>query len=173
MLTCDVCGKEIENGGEKVHLYTAKLLSRDVSEPVLTTSKTTSAYKDFRPVDVLVCRRHRWELWVQRLMPGLIIFVILFIPIFFFTIKLPRIFLGPVPLQYLAGVIVDLIFVSFIIRIIRLDGLVATALTIQEKRKKSGIEYLTESKYQRALATKIPVNAQQAVKSKKSKSHHR
>ncbi len=154
MLTCAVCGKEIENEGEKIHLYTAKLLSREVTNQMLVTAKTSTAFKDFRPVEVVVCHRHRRELFVQRLMPGVIVFVILFIPIFFFTYRLPRIFWGPVPVQYLAGVIVDLILVSFFIRLIRLDGLVATALTIQEKRKKSGIEYLTERKYQRALAAK-------------------
>ncbi|MCL4562813.1 MAG: hypothetical protein M1281_19640 [Chloroflexi bacterium] len=170
MLTCDVCGREIDNEGEKVHLYTAKLISREVGDRVLVTSKTTSAFKDFRPVEVTVCPRHRRELFVQRLMPGVIIFVIFFIPIFFFTVKLPRIFLGPIPLQYLAGVIIDLVLVFFVVRLIQLDGLVAASLTIQEKRKKTGIEYLTEKKYQRALGTKRPEPVKKSVK---SKSQHR
>ena len=83
MPTCDVCGNEINDRCETVSLFKARLVSRSVSDQRLNTARISSTYDRFQPVEVTVCPRHRRELFVQRIMPGLISFIILYFPVLF------------------------------------------------------------------------------------------
>ncbi len=149
MAECDACGKEFDYTGEKVRLYSSKLLERVISDKKLATAKVSSSYGQFKAVEVTVCRRHRWELFIQRLMPGLISFLILYLPIVFIISRFYR-FEG-VMLRWLYGVsaVITLGLVVVIVRTISLDAIIATILTTRSRQNGENIEYLTSRKFER------------------------
>ena len=149
MPTCDVCGNEINDRCETVSLYKARLVSRSVTDQRLNTARISSTYDRFQPVEVTVCPRHRRELFVQRIMPGLISFIILYFPVLFVVSRVIPFAAGGGAYPFLVTAGITLVFMVLLVRMISLDGLVAAALSVQEKRTKSGYEYLTVKKHRR------------------------
>ncbi len=149
MPTCDVCGNEINDRCETVSLYKARLVSRSVTDKRLNTARISSTYDHFQPVEVTVCPRHRRELFIQRIMPGLISFIILYFPVLFVVSRIIPVTAGGESTPFLITAGFTLVFMLLLVRMISLDGLVAAALSVQEKRKKTGYEYLTVKKHRR------------------------
>jgi len=149
MPTCDVCGNPIQDRGETVQLYKARLVSRSVSDRRLNTARISSTYDHFQPVEVTVCPRHRRELFVQRIMPGVITFILLYFPVLFVVSRVIPFGAAGVAQPFLVTAGITLILTLLMIRLISLDGLIAAAMSIREKREKTGYEYLTVKKHRR------------------------
>jgi hypothetical protein len=115
----------------------------------MSARRIASEYSQIKPVSVTVCKRHRKELFSQRIMPGIIVFIILMIPILFILSTIFPFGKDSPFVLYGISVLIALFLMSRVVRLISLEGLVATALSIRDRRKGLNIEYLTEKKYQR------------------------
>jgi hypothetical protein len=147
MAVCDLCGKEYDNPGEKVVIYATRLLEHQVTDKHLLGTKTATKYSHFTPVTFTICQRHRRELFLQRLMPGLFSFLIVF-PIIAFVISLLYHFQG-VWLRLLYGItfVISIGIALWVVRLISMDGLVATGASNIERQKGTAVEYVPARKY--------------------------
>lgn len=156
MAVCDVCGVEYDYPGETISLYSAKLIERKVIGKRMSTRRVSSEYNQITPVSVTVCRRHHRELITQRIMPGIIVFVIFMIPVMFIISRFYHFEGDSLIILYGISIVISLFLMSWVLTLISLEGLVATALTIRDKRKGLGVEYLTEKKYRRVSGPPNP-----------------
>lgn len=149
MSSCDVCGKEYEYPGEAINLYRARLVERKSSGKSYGMRRVSSNYDKFWPVTVTVCKRHGKELFTQRLFPGFLVFILAMLPVAFILGKIYPFAGSTLWILYLLAAIISIGISLTAVRLISLPGLVATALTIQERRKGNIVEYITPKKYQR------------------------
>lgn len=155
MSTCDVCGKELTPKVDTVRLYAGKVIKRAVSEnKVMGPGQLSTAFENLQPVEITVCSRHRWELFKQRIVPGVICFVILFFPLLFIVGNLLKLVDAPLPVQYYLTFPIDLLVSALLTRLISYEALLAAGMNLRERRKGTGIEYVTEGKYRRMLNQK-------------------
>ena len=149
MADCDVCGAVNVKKSDCVQLYTAKLIKREYSKSQVGSRKTTANYDHFRPVSVTACSKHKRELTKQRILPGVIVFVLLVIPILFLLKLVPGIGSSLAYQLPIALLITGMLTQQIIQVLVRYDNYLALLMTIKEKRAGSDREYLTERKYQR------------------------
>jgi hypothetical protein len=147
MAVCDLCGKEYDYPGEKVVVYATRLLEHQVTNKQLLGTKTATKYSHFSPVTFTICKRHRRELFIQRLMPGLFSFLIIF-PIIAFIISLLYHFQGVwLRLLYWITFVASIGIALWIVRLISMDGLVATGASNIERQKGTAVDYVPARKY--------------------------
>jgi hypothetical protein len=149
MEICDVCQKELGEGYSTLDIYQAHLIKRGVKKGKVGTS-VSSEYGKFEPVSVKVCKRHLRGLWSQRLFPGFIALILLYIPITTLISLIP-IWSASRPLLFATGVIVTLIPVYFLVRRISYDGYIAALLTQYPKNREAKIEYFGQARYRRMM----------------------
>jgi Cu/Ag efflux pump CusA len=149
MENCDVCGIEANGKTDEIRLYTAQLLKREYSKTGLGSRKTTANYEHFRPVAIHACQKHRREFAKQSVLPGVIIFVLIVIPVLFLLKLIPGIGSSlaiQLPLALLISLIISLKLLQILVRY---DNFIALMMTIKEKRSGSEKEFLTATKYKR------------------------
>ncbi len=150
MEICDVCEKDLEHGYENVSLYSAHLIRKGVSKGKLGTT-IASEYSKFNPIVVKVCNRHKRGFWVQRIMPGVIVFLVVMLPIMTLLSLVPvwtdanRIY------SWLVGFVLSMVIVYFLVRRITYDGYIASLMTIQVKNREQKIEFFGQAKYRRIM----------------------
>ncbi len=150
MELCDVCEKDLEHGYQNVSLYSAQLIRKGVSKGKLGTT-VASEYSKFSPVVVKVCSRHKRGFWIQRIMPGVIVFLVVTIPIMTLLSLIPvwtdanRIY------SWLIGIALALIIVYFLVRRITYDGYIAGLMTLQVKNREQKVEFFGQAKYRRIM----------------------
>ncbi|HVP21513.1 MAG TPA: hypothetical protein VMS73_06590 [Anaerolineaceae bacterium] len=149
MENCEVCGKDLEHGYEAIEIHTAKLIKRKVKKEKLGTA-IASEYGKFAPVSVSVCNRHKLGLWIQRLIPGFLAFILIFIPIATLLSLIPFLKNNPSAL-FIISIPITLIPVYFLIRRITYEAYIASLLTFQPKNREAGIEYFGMAKYRRIM----------------------
>lgn len=153
MPTCEFCGKEYSGQSETVNLYRTKLVDKSIETDKKSPLGTTTVYKtfdDFEPVKVTVCQQHQKDLWMQRLIPGLILFLFIYLPIQFLVSYPMSALNAPTVSIFIVAFILSLGLTIFIVtRLIQFDSLIARAMTIQERAADSGVEYMTVKKYHR------------------------
>ena len=149
METCDVCGKVISGDGEYFSLYKSYLLKRVKIKGALTSS-VASQYAEFRPVKVHICSRHKKNLLSQRLMSGLIVFVVAYIPIMLLLSLLIN-WTGNEGSRYLITGAISLILAVLMVRRITYDGFIASLMTMQSRSREGRDEYFADAKYQRIM----------------------
>jgi hypothetical protein len=169
MTLCDVCGKDTNGKSDLIRLYSARVKGHEVEHglPVVGGEKITTTYERFQPVEVTVCQRHRVELLKQRLMPGVIAFVLLFVTIVSATLAIFRTFDGNPFVAYGLAVVVTLGLVYFVLKLIPYDGIIALLMTQRDRPLKLGLVYLTERKYTK-MAAQAKLRKQQASGKKKN-----
>ena len=156
MTLCDVCGKEITGKSDQISLFAARLKERTISgnKGLITAEKIESTYDRFEPVTVTVCRRHIKDLILQRFMPAVISFVLIYLIVTTLVGLVLNLFEGVwVMLQFVLAFFISAGLVYLVMQLIPYDGMIAAILTLREKRHKTGIEYMTPRKYQRLTAT--------------------
>ena len=149
MENCEVCGKDLDHGYEAIEIHTAKLIKRKVQKEKLGTA-TASEYGKFTSVSVNVCNRHKIGLWTQRLIPGFIAFILIFIPIATLLSLIPLL-KSNLSALFIICVPITLIPVYFLIRRITYEAYIASLLTFQPKNRVAGIEYFGMAKYRRIM----------------------
>ncbi len=149
MATCDVCGDVRSDKFEEVKLYTAHLIKREYSKTGLGSRKTMANYERFKPVSINACTKHRKEFAKQQILPGVIVFVLIIIPVLFLLKLIPGVGSSITIQLPVALVIAFVITVKILQILVRYDNFIALMMTIKEKRAGSDREYLTEKKYQR------------------------
>ncbi len=150
MEICDVCEKDLEHGYQNVSLYSATLIRKGVSKGKLATT-VASEYSKFSPVVVRVCNRHRRGFWTQRIMPGVIVFLVVMIPIMTLLQLIPvwtdanRIY------SWLLGFVLAMVIVVLLVRRITYDGYIASLMTMQVKNREQKVEFFGQAKYRRIM----------------------
>jgi hypothetical protein len=150
MEICDVCEKDLTHGYQNVSLYSAHLIRKGVSKGKLGTT-VASEYSKFSPVMVKVCKRHRRGFWIQRIMPGVIVFLVVMLPIMTLLSLIPvwtdanRIY------SWLVGFVLSMVIVYFLVRRITYDGYVASLMTVQIKNREQKVEFFSQAKYRRIM----------------------
>jgi hypothetical protein len=159
MPVCDVCEKELTPKWDTLHLYVGKVGQHTLSKSMLSTQSATT-FERFKPVDVTVCSRHRKELFRQRIMPAVISFVLLFIPIGFLISLAAKLVSITQITQYVITALIAALLSYLLTRQITYDGLVAILMTRQSRGL--GVEYLTEKKFKN-LMKRLPERQQRAL----------
>ncbi len=151
MEPCDVCEKELGSDYRTVDIHRTHLIKRGVNKGKLGGTSVASEYGKFEPVSVKVCSRHLRGFYTQRLIPGFIAFILLFIPVLF-LVKLIPIWsdTNRTPLV-LTTIIIVLAVVYFLVRRITYDGYIASVLTLQPRNREAKIEYFGQAKYRRMM----------------------
>ncbi len=150
MEICEVCEKDLEHGHKNVSLYSAQLIRKGVSKGKLGTT-VASEYSKFNPVVVKVCNRHLRGFWVQRIMPGVIVFLVVMIPIMTLLQLIPvwtdanRIY------SWLIGFVLAMVIVFLLVRRITYDGYIASLMTLQAKNREQKVEFFGQAKYKRIM----------------------
>lgn len=158
MENCDVCGNPLTDNSDTVQLYTARLLKREYSKSAVGSRKTTANYEHFKPVIVHACNKHRKELAKQRILPAVITFVLIVIPVLF-LLKLIPVIGSSIAIQLpLALLIAALASTKITQTLVRYDNFLALMMTIKEKRSGSDKEFLTETKYRRYTGVEAKVS---------------
>lgn len=156
MAVCDVCGKEITGKSDQIPLFATRLKERSISgnKGLITAEKIESTYGGFQSVEITVCRRHYKDLVLQRVMPSVISFVLIYLIIATLVGLVLNLFEGvwAVHQVVISFVLTAAVVYLLIRRIIPYDGMIASVLTLREKRHKTGIEFLTPRKYHRITA---------------------
>jgi hypothetical protein len=150
MEICDVCGKELDRGGQNVQVYTAKLIRRGYSKGKLGAS-VASEYGKFSAVEVKACNRHLRGFWTQRFIPGFIAFIVLSIPIISLVSLIPIWTNDNRSVMFIVGLLVTLIPVTFLVRRITYDAYIASLLTLKPRPQEPGHEYFGQAKYRRIM----------------------
>lgn len=154
MPTCLLCGKEPGPDFDTLQLYKTHLLHRSIAKSRLG-SETSSEYSKFVKVDVQICRKHRRNLWFQRFMSSLIVFLLLYIPVatlFFFVSNPLANWTENVAVFFLIAAGITLIPVLLLARRISQDAFIASALNLRPENKENAVEYFNEAKYKKLLA---------------------
>jgi hypothetical protein len=153
MPTCEFCGKEYSGQGDTVDLYRTKLVDKSIETDKKSPLGTTTVYKtfdEFEPVKIMVCKRHQKDLWMQRIIPGLILFLFIYLPIQFLVSYPISALNAPTASIFIVAFIISLGLTIFIVtKLVQFDSLIARAMTIQERAADSGVEYMTVKKYHR------------------------
>ena len=147
---CEVCGKDLDHGYQTVSMYTAKLLRMGVSKGKLG-STVASEYGKFSQIEVKVCNRHKWGFWIQRFMPGLLVFIVAMIPLVSLVSLIPVWTVENRPYSWLVGFILSLVVVYFLVRRITYDAYIASLMTIQVKNREQKVEFFGQAKYKRIM----------------------
>ncbi len=151
MELCEACGKDLDHGYRTLNIHTAKILSRGVSKGRIGTT-VASEYGKISPVDVKVCNRHIRGLWIQRLIPFFLTFILFFIPIATGIYLIPIWKPETTPLMFLISAIVTLILVILLIRRqITYEAYIARLMTIQARNRGDKVEYFGNAQYRRIL----------------------
>lgn len=161
-MNCELCGKDASEKSETLSLYRGKLVSRDVSTAEFHSTRAVSTYEGFDPVNVRVCNRHIANLWTQRLIAGLIAFLLLYFPILMLVGWILSNIPQAITLQFIVSFIIAFVLVALIVRGVRYDAFIASMLTLKENSHQAGYEYFTEKKYQRLM--KFHQKQQQAAR---------
>ena len=149
MEVCDVCEKELGDHFRNVSIYRAHLLRRGVNKGRLGSS-VASEYGKFELVTVKVCRRHLRGFFTQRLIPGIMAFIVILIPIAS-LLYLLQIWGSQIALMLLIAAILTLIPVYFLVRRISYDAYIASFMTLQPKNRVAKVEYFGQAKYRRIM----------------------
>ena len=126
------------------------MIRKGVSKGKLGTT-IASEYSKFTPVVVKVCNRHKRGFWGQRIMPGIIVFLVVMLPIVSLISLIPvwtdanRIY------SWLIGFVLSMVVVYFLVRRITYDGYIASVMTIQFKNREEKVEYFGQAKYRRIM----------------------
>lgn len=159
METCDVCRKEMDRGYKNVSVYTAKIIKRGVSKEKIGPSSVMSEYGKISMIEVKACNRHVRGFWVQRLIPGFIALILLTIPMVTLVSLIPIWTVDNRVQLFLAGVILALIPVIFLVRRITYDGYIAGLLSLKPRQGEEGYDYFGRAKYRRIMRNLAKLDA--------------
>jgi uncharacterized membrane protein YcjF (UPF0283 family) len=151
MSICEVCGKEMVGNEQPMRLYAAQILGRAINK-LGVTSSTMSQYKNFRPVEVAVCSRHRRMLTVQRINAGTIALIVVFIAVLTLLSFIADWNKIGASYLYLLALGVAFIPVVLLARLITYERLVVRMLNITRKTREAKMEYFTQGQVQKIMA---------------------
>jgi len=150
MEMCEVCGKDLDHGYKTLSVYTARLLRRGVSKGK-TGSTIASEYGKFSQVAVRVCNRHIRGLWIQRLIPASMAFILVYIPVATLIYLVPVWKPETIPVMFILSAVVTLAIVILLVRRITYEAYVARLLTIQARNHEEKVEFFGNSQYRRIM----------------------
>ncbi len=164
MGTCDVCGKETNGNERAVSLHKASLLKRATKKGSMGSS-TTSVYKNFSIAEVRACPRHTRALWLQRLLSGFLVLILVILPIaailsIFFNIREnPQLSIAVI-------LIIALVPTYLMVRRIAYDAFIAGLMNMRRQTGEERVEYFGEAKYQRLMKRIAALDAEIAREDK-------